>query len=115
MLNDIIKNIQGSILTAQILHWETRSFAQHEALGSYITNIQETLDEFVESYISHNLDTLIQVDVVEVSKDITSFTSLRKYLIDNRDQVCHTADMDSLMDNILAVLNALIYKLNRLS
>lgn len=34
----------------RIFHWQTKSFARHEALGKFYESFDELLDDFVETY-----------------------------------------------------------------
>ena len=57
---------------AHILHWETRVFSQHKALGKFYDELTELLDTFVETYMGKygrmNLNGLINVKVEDVDE-----------------------------------------------
>lgn len=51
MINNYIINLIEFRDKAHISHWETTSYAQHKALGSFYEKLTDLLDTFVETYM----------------------------------------------------------------
>jgi len=39
---------------AKIYHWQTKSYAEHQAMGGFYDKFGEQIDEFVEAYFGRN-------------------------------------------------------------
>lgn len=55
MNHDAIKSLvaclMGAIVSARIIHWNTRSYAEHKALGKFYSGLEELTDSYVEAYM----------------------------------------------------------------
>ena len=55
MNHDAIKSLvaclMGAIVSARIIHWNTRSYAEHKALGKFYSSLEELTDSYVEAYM----------------------------------------------------------------
>ena len=47
---DFIQNNMNFLNDVQSYHWQTKSYAEHEALGEYYNKFNELNDRFVETY-----------------------------------------------------------------
>ncbi len=50
-METLIGEIQSVLLHTQVSHWQTKSYPTHIALGELYTNLNESLDAFVEALI----------------------------------------------------------------
>lgn len=99
---------------AHVFHFKTKSFAEHEALGSFYTGLLDLADEFVETYQGqYGLmgDIGIQVsavdDVVKYLEDcMTAFKFSRESIKDSH--------LQNILDEMLALGYRTIYKLKNL-
>ena len=48
MTNEIVKNLLTAQNQMKLFHWQTVSFAQHQAFGGIYDNLSDLIDEFVE-------------------------------------------------------------------
>lgn len=51
MVSDFISRILACQTISQLAHWQTDSYAQHEALGQFYSELPSLTDKFVEAYI----------------------------------------------------------------
>ena len=50
MMIDFIQSNMNFLNDIQAYHWQTKSYAEHEALGEYYNKFNELNDRFVETY-----------------------------------------------------------------
>lgn len=94
-----IEEIAGKLVyfheQIHMIHWETRSFAEHKALGGYYEFLQDFKDDVVEKLMGYtgkrikslkiepivaNADSMkIADDILNFSKDLESYGDTSKY------------------------------------
>lgn len=100
----------------RLQHWKTRSYAAHEALGGAYSDLGDELDKFVEMYqgrkgVIDNADVPFQME----GDSIMTLRTLRRFIDDNRDMMCSESEIQNQIDEILAVIDKTLYKLEMLS
>ena len=50
MIEELISRIFSTRNHAHIMHWATKSFSEHSALGSFYDSLIDLIDKFVEAY-----------------------------------------------------------------
>ncbi len=103
----------------RILHWQTKSYAKHNAYGSIYDSLDEFIDEFIEIYmgkygrVSFNGDgniTLKNTDSLDlnlfIKENIVWLKSLNDKLNPEND-----SDLLNIRDEIMGSLNKLRYLL----
>lgn len=102
-----------------IFHWQTKSYAEHKALGSYYEDIVDLLDGLVESYqgkygIIQGYKNLPIVDYTDSAQVIEFFEKLVMVI-----QLLREENQDSYLQNQIDTIVQLIettkYKLRFLS
>jgi len=103
----------------RILHWQTKSYAEHKALGKAYDLLDELVDQFVEVHSGKYGNTLaktnFQISAVNY-KDanvMALIDSYIGYLTNELPQVCKEGDTDllNIRDEMLSVLNRTKYLL----
>lgn len=112
-----------SFLTIQnqikILHWQTKSYAKHQALGSAYESLDALVDSFVETLAGVDqkfleLDSCVtkcksinSIDIMEFMKSVSEFlsTKLDSYIPEGR------SDLHNIKDEMIAVVNKTMYLL----
>ena len=113
-----------SFLTIQnqlrILHWQTQSYAEHQALGGAYGDLDELIDSFIETYagvdrgvleigsISTSMHSIDSVKPLDFMSSVESFISgkLSESIPSER------TDLHNLKDEMLGVVNKTKYLLN---
>lgn len=116
---DLISLFFGIQNQLQVFHWQTTSFAQHEAFGKIYESFGALIDEFVEVYQGKydriTLNGSLSVDVVNIGDSevngmvddcIDLLTNEVTAMLDEKD-----TDLFNLRDEMLALLNKLKYLL----
>lgn len=101
--------ILSAAVKAHQMHWATRSYAQHVALGDFYGELPDLVDGVVEQY--QGLYGLIPGP----KEDPVSFIQgLASYIKSNRD-FCDDSELQNQIDNIASLCDSTLYKLKFLS
>lgn len=102
-----------------VFHWQTKSYAEHKALGDYYGDIVDLLDDLVESYqgkygILSGYETFPIVDYTDSAQIIEFFEKLVTAV-----EVLRQGNDDSYLqnqiDNVVQLIQTTNYKLRFLS
>ena len=119
MTNEIVQNLLTAQNQMKLFHWQTVSFAQHQAFGGIYDNLSDLIDEFVEvcmgkhgrpefesefNLVMYNSNS-INVDeyITTVIEFLLSFDNVYDERLDS--------DLLNLRDEMLAQFNKLKYLL----
>ena len=115
-------NIVELFLTLQnqmrVFHWQTKSFAEHNAFGDTYSGLDEQIDEFMEIYIGKNERPVAKdkfnISLVNISENkeavIDAFIDV---LTEDLPKALEEKDTDllNIRDEMLGLLNKLKYLL----
>ena len=110
----------------QIAHWQTESFAEHEALGDFYTKFNSLNDRFVEIY-QGNIGTRIKY-VSEYKANLINYSDLKELIFRIREYKDDLAlfakafseennngqfiDLESILEDMMEVVSDLLYHLS---
>ena len=105
-----------SSTATHFLHLQTASYAAHKALGHYYENIVNLADRWAESYQGH-MGIIPLADYPEgfkVQSDAKKYAdSLLTFVKGIRGDLPQETDLQNIVDEIVAEITTLIYKLER--
>lgn len=112
--------LAGTLMQSVVELWKahllTNSYAAHEALNDYYTDMPEHIDSLVEDYISiYGKEGLEFINTIKCQEPVAYATALREMLLKYRDSFDDVSTISSKLDDILGELDALLYKLKNLS
>lgn len=112
--------LAGTLMQSVVELWKahllTNSYAAHEALNDYYTDMPEHIDSLVEDYISlYGKEGLEFINTIKYQEPVAYATALREMLLKYRDSFDDVPTISSKLDDILGELDALLYKLKNLS
>ena len=102
---------------AHILHWQSRSFAKHLALGELYDGISDLVDELAEIHMGLS-SVPVHPDTFNrpLSDDPIEFiTTLNAYLISMTKVVEYNDGLKNKYDELMALVAKTKYKLEKLS
>lgn len=119
-MEQVIHNLIKLQNQFRILHWQTKSFAQHKALGNAYDDLDGSIDKLVETHqgkygrivfsepFSIELSNFDDIDIVSVLDEVTEYLTTSF-----NEEVDSVTDSDCLniRDEILGDLNKLKYLL----
>ncbi|HET8685520.1 MAG TPA: DUF5856 family protein [Methanosarcina sp.] len=117
----VIENLVGRVFATRnavhLLHWKTKSYAQHVALNDLYEELIERVDAIVEAY-QGAFGLIKDVNIEQVSpNDLLKHLDQEVLWIDsNREKVARKVRaLENLVDNLTESYLKAIYKLRNLS
>jgi len=114
-----IKNLLTLLNQLKIYHWQTTSYAQHQALGGAYEALDELIDRFIEVYMGR-YDRIYttsggSVNITLYDTEALNYTAflknVRKYLEELEVPSPSDTDLLNLRDEMLAEVDKLSYLL----
>ena len=101
---------------AHLLHLKTRSYAAHMALGSFYDELTDLIDSFAEAYQGrYGLLNYPDVPFKQEADAIMMIKTIRRYIDDNRIGMVPDSELQNIIDEIVALMDSTLYKLEFLS
>lgn len=98
---------------AQLAHWQTESYAEHQALSEFYAKIPDLTDKFVESYIgAFGKDEIFEDKIEDATKHLEDELL---WLNRNKDKiVADSPSLSNIFDEITTLHMRTLYKLKNL-
>jgi hypothetical protein len=117
LLTDLVMCLLSSAIVTHIMHWQTESYAAHQALGEYYSEIPEAIDAVIEAYQGKTGIILrsfpVKTEVYEDMIPLVYMEYLSKKLTDNRALFGVDPEIQNLVDAIADLIDSTMYKLRR--
>ncbi len=103
----------------KIDHWQTKSYAEHKALGTAYETLDDLFDKFVEVYYGRtsipDKTTNYSIKIESYKGDlISSYTSLKNEIVSYLSSISEEFnDLKNIKDEIEAEFNHLLYRLQQ--
>ena len=103
----------------KIDHWQTKSYAEHKALGTAYEAFDELFDKFVEIYYGRfTVDVTQKVYTIKsdtyTDDTITRYTAMRDSVVAYLGELVREyGDLKNIVDEIEGEFNHLLYKLQQ--
>lgn len=118
MIEELIARCFRTRNQAHLSHWKTKSYAEHQALGSFYDDLIDTLDKLVEACqgsrgIIGHVDLSCEdesIDIIKMLSDDANWVSK------HRTKLGHGVPaIENIVDELVGVYLTTIYKLKNLS
>lgn len=101
---------------AKVFHWQTSSFAEHEALGEFYEGFNDLMDKFIESYQGcyGRMMTGVDMEIKPYTLDapITFLEAFKSYISGGaRMLVIGNPALTNILDEINGLVDQTIYRL----
>lgn len=106
-----------SATIAHLMHLQTSSYAEHQALSQYYDEIVDLVDSLIESYQGKR-DVIVDYPAMFAYPDVEALVYLKgisDYVIENRSIVGDDSELQNQIDTIQDLINSTMYKLRRLA
>lgn len=111
-VGDFFLTLLHAATNTHILHLQTKSYSEHQALGSFYDSIVELTDGLIESYQGkHGLVQYPAAYTKPASTGLLELTSLSAYVTINRNVIGNDSELQNEVDSIMNLINSTIYKL----
>jgi hypothetical protein len=112
----LILELFHSSTNAHIQHLRTRSYAAHKALGEYYESVLDKADSLAEAYQGrYGLIEFPNLPFKMESDSVMMLKGLRRYIDDNRMAMVQDSELQNLLDEVIALIDSTLYKLEFLS
>lgn len=116
-LIELVIDLLHSGIITHIMHWQTESYAAHQALGEYYAEIPELVDSVIEAYQGKTGIILrgfpIEMESYEDMQPLAYMEYLSQELTDGRALFGADPEIQNLVDAIADLIDSTMYKLRR--
>lgn len=115
IIGTFVSTLLHSATLTHLMHFKSKSYSEHVALGAYYDAIPELVDGLVES-IQGAYETIIDPYPSMFGNGnnddpLAYMISLRNYVRDYRQQMPQDSEIQNEIDNVANLLNTTVYKL----
>jgi hypothetical protein len=115
VVGTFVSTLLHSATLTHLMHFKSKSYSEHVALGAYYDEIPELVDGLVES-IQGAYETIIDPYPAMFGNGnnddpLAYMISLRNYVRDYRQQMPQDNEIQNEIDNVANLLNTTVYKL----
>lgn len=117
LAGQLIMKLFHARTNTHIQHLQTRSYAQHVALGEFYDEVLDLADSFAECFIGKHGPMEFEGKYIQSDQPIATLTELRTWIEEKRSEVLDAKDSDlsNTIDEIVALINQTLYKLRFLA
>lgn len=118
MIEELIAMCFRTRNQAHLMHWKTKSYAEHQALGSFYDDLIDTLDKLVEACqgskgIIGHVNLACKDESVDIIKCLTDDAN---WISKHRANVAHGVPaIENIVDELVGIYLSTLYKLKNLS
>ena len=116
-MGEFLLTLLHASTNAHILHFRTKSYAQHMALGSFYEALPGLVDSLVESIqgLTGELVEFPQDYYAPAETPLQELQDLMDYVKENRNSLPADSEIQNLVDEIADLINTTTYKLKFLA
>jgi hypothetical protein len=119
LIGQFVSALMASRTQAHVYHLQTPSFAAHKALNDYYDNIVDIIDGLVESYqgkygVITGYSNIALQEYQSCDGIIAYFTTLCMFVEKTRSMIAQDSYIQNQVDEVVAEINSLLYKLKYL-
>lgn len=113
MTGDFILTLLHAATNAHLLHLQSKSYAEHMALGAFYAELPDLVDAVAESIQG------LEQKIIEYDYDyyrpaptaLEELNSLKEYVSQKREYLPNNSEIQNSVDAIAELINSTIYKL----
>jgi hypothetical protein len=112
-IGDLVLTLLHSATNTHILHWQSKSYAEHKALGKFYKELPGKVDELVEA-IQGRYDSTIEFPVDYYPPEKTGkleLHDLSEYFEEKRKVLPQDSEIQNIADEIQALIDSTLYLL----
>ena len=112
-IGDLILTLLHSATNTHILHWQSRSYAEHQALGKFYEELPGKVEELVEA-IQGKYDSTIEFPATYHTPAETGkreLHDLSEYFEEKRKVLPQDSEIQNIADEIQALIDSTLYLL----
>lgn len=113
MTGTFILTLLHAATNTHILHLQSKSYAEHMALGTFYSELPDLVDAVAEA-IQGDEEKIIEYEYDyyrPADTALEELISLKDFVSENRYAVCEKSEIQNLIDAIADLIDSTIYKL----
>lgn len=111
----VVTLLHSSTVT-HLMHWSTKSFAAHTALGEYYDSIIELTDTLAEAYMGrYEQLTKFPAEYHQDTDPVAYLGKMKSFVEESRKHLPQDTELQNLIDEIAALIDSTLYKLRFLN
>ena len=114
-VSDLMMCLLHSVTNAHILHLQSRSYSEHQALGTYYSEVGDLVDAFIEAYQGkYNIIDNYPVQYEAPPAGAVTYLEYLKTEVETKRRAAgfpQDTELQNEMDNIANLINSTLYKL----
>jgi DNA-binding ferritin-like protein len=102
-----------SATNTHILHWQTKSYAEHVALGKYYEEIVDLIDQLAEAMMG-KFDTTPEFPEMYIAPAATGkeqLEELKEYVEEARKDLPQDSEIQNIIDEVAQLIDSTLYLL----
>ena len=105
-----------SSTVTHFMHWSTNSYAAHQALGEYYTEVIELVDNFAEAYMGrYEQLKKFPSDFHNADDPKKYLENMKSFVEEARQHLPQDSELQNELDNVANLINGTLYKLRFLN
>ena len=112
-IGDLVLTLLHSATNTHILHWQSKSYAEHQALGTFYDELPDLVDSLVEA-IQGRYDTTLEFPAtyhVPAQTGTQELQDLSDYFSEKRSVLPQDSEIQNIADEIQALIDSTLYLL----
>jgi DNA-binding ferritin-like protein len=112
-IGDLVLTLLHSATNTHILHWQSKSYAEHQALGAFYEALPAKVDELVEA-IQGRYDSTLEFPATYPTPASTGkreLHELSEYFEETRSVLPQDSEIQNIADEIQALIDSTLYLL----
>lgn len=117
-VGEFVGNLLHSATITHFMHLQTKSYAQHKALGAFYDEVVEATDsvaEAIQGCTGEIITTYPSMFANVTGEPLSYLESLREYVANNREKLPMESNIQNEVDAIATLIDSTIYKLKFLA
>jgi len=110
---EFIQTLLHAATNTHILHWQTKSYAEHTALGTFYSELPELVDKVAEAIMGKYDMTFTFKDsyYTPAATGKAELEALKEYVQEERKELPQDSEIQNEIDNIANLINSTLYLL----
>jgi hypothetical protein len=114
-MNDLILVLLHTVTNTHILHWQTRSYAEHVALGDFYDGLSDLTDKLMEACmgLDSSIPSFPDEYIPPAESGLQELLAIQEYFEQERHVLPNKSEIQNIADEIAGLIDVTVYKLRR--
>jgi DNA-binding ferritin-like protein len=110
---EFVQILLHAVTNTHMLHWQTKSYAEHQALGAFYEELPDLVDGLAEKIMGKYNITFTFKDsyYAPASTGKAELEALKRYVEEERKEIPQDSEIQNEVDNIANLINQTLFLL----